>query len=215
MNTTILEQPETDTSAADSSDTPIEVLQIRLEKGDYLQDMFVNVAGVLFCIFIAGVGIYFLIDEGPRPINWIVAFMGLIGTKAQLSSVMNIHDRYQDDEPKLTLSHDAICDHRTDMNVEFIDARSIFFDQQTYRGNDIRANLQLTMKDGTEHIFDLRGLEAPSEKIAQRVKAVAGLKDGTAPGKTTDSRQDLLLKIMAGTMVGLLIVRVIAFLCGF
>ena len=102
----------------------------------------------------------------------------LVAVVGGIQLIMSIPIRIaynRDADPKLILSNDAFCDHRTGVMVELMDVDSIRLDQRTFKGNETKANLVLTMEDGQEHVFDLLQLDMPSEEIGWRVTTNAGI----------------------------------------
>lgn len=122
----------------------------------------------------------------------LIGVATLVGTATLLMklaiAVPNRMRFYREREPKLTLSGDALSDHRTMVVVELLDIDSIRFDRQFVKSAEIRADLHLVTKEGTDHVFDLRRLDMPSKQIAWRVTQAAQINKAEGVINPADDR---------------------------
>lgn len=104
------------------------------------------------------------------------AFICLAAMFAGIRLLFRIPSRiayFRDKDPRLVLSTDAFCDHRTGLMVELMDVESVSFERYTFKGQERQADMTILMLDGTEHVVDLRQLEMHSREIAWRVSSNA------------------------------------------
>ena len=214
MTTTYSEQPETHLDDR-LHGGPVDVLEIANKKNEL--DVIAFTIAIAFCYLgLVGFGIFAAYKvPGYRGLlaGGFFGFLGVALGNRAVDTVLNRKKWNQDNRPKILLSNDAICDHRTGTMIRFIDAESVFFDQRYMKRNEYRATLRLKMKDGTEQLFDLKELELPSAEIANLAFEKSGL-DKAEDITSTNPKQDLMLGICAVVMVGLLILRVVLDLFG-
>lgn len=176
MSTTLFGNPVSNVNAAPHPVRDSDLLVLRNKRDDGLLEILVYALVFGFSSFVAGAGIWFAITgEGLRAVSIVFACAALAVAHRMFLSALKRYRYYQDGEAKLTLSRDAICDHRTGVNVELEDVASIRFDRRLAKAHEVRADLHLSMIDGSEHVFNLRELDHCSQEIAWRVKNDAGI----------------------------------------
>lgn len=181
-----------------------DVLVLRNNHGSWLLEIVVYTVVIGICTYFAGAGIYCaMAGIGSRLVSTLVACAGLAATWALLTSALKRYQYYQDCEPKLTLSTKMLRDHRTDLSVPLENVTSIRFDRRIAGKHECRADLHLSMDDGTDHVFNLLGLDQCSKEIAWRVKNFTGVND--AEGVSAPNGNSVITYVIATAMfIGIL-----------
>lgn len=173
MNTAFAETPEIEHSKwcrdplSDYATGDSDVLRIRT-KSDWIGDIlgFIVLIGFSFFLLVAG------LELTSGPARWagvIILICGVLGITICVRWIFQRTVINLDRQPKLSLSPDGLCDHRTGIKVALAEVDSIRFVRKCFRFVETKADLYLIMEDGIEHVFELRQLDLSSKEIAWRV----------------------------------------------
>ncbi len=203
------------TPAPESRSADPAINKIEFRNGAFPFNEIVGYAlGVFVCCAFAVSAIHQL-TVGPRlpaymVMGGLIVFACLAGICRLLQSALKRYRHFQEKSPKLTLTENSLQDHRTGTHINLADVAAFQFNRRQHKGNELMAELCLTLHDETVCKVDLRELHKPSKEIANAVKQ---LLNETEVEQLPPAANTAMVKVIAFVMVAGVILRIVLDVC--